>query len=77
MRQDLVVQFEQIDADHNGYVDKEELVQYMLRLTGNNAVIAGGQLSIEEEADLRDRFEQVVIGLFERMDKSGDQRVDV
>ena len=35
VRQDLIKQFEMIDADQNGYVDKEELIQYMLNLTGN------------------------------------------
>ena len=30
----------------------------------------------EEVDDLRDRFEEVVTGLFERMDRSEDQRVD-
>ena len=72
VRQDLQNQFEEIDADHNGYVDKDELIQYMLRLTGNNE-----EMSVEQEYDLRGRFEEVVTGLFERMDKSGDQRVDV
>lgn len=31
----------------------------------------------EAEQDLRERFDEVVSGLFERMDKTGDQRVDV
>jgi len=33
VRQDLIRQFEMIDADHNGYIDKEELIQYMIKLT--------------------------------------------
>ena len=46
----------------------------MLRLTGNNDGMMGGQsnMSAEEEADLRARFDEVVTGLFERMDKTGD-----
>ena len=74
VRQDLIKQFELIDADQNGYVDKEELIQYMLRLTGNNDGMMGGQsnMSPEEEAELRARFDEVVTGLFERMDKTGD-----
>jgi len=33
VRQELQRQFESIDADHNGYVDRQELRDYMLRLT--------------------------------------------
>ena len=35
MRQDLQRQFEQIDKDKDGYVDKEELIEYMLKLTSS------------------------------------------
>ena len=35
------------------------------------------QMSPEEEEELRARFDDVVTGLFERMDRTGDQRVDV
>ena len=38
VKQDLHRQFEMIDTDGNGYVDKEELIQYMLDLTGNKMV---------------------------------------
>jgi len=46
----------------------------MLSLTGNNEGMMGGsnQMSHEQEADLRERFDEVVTGLFERMDKTGD-----
>jgi hypothetical protein len=42
VKQDLVRQFEMIDADQNGYVDKEGLIEYMLRLTGNSDGMMGG-----------------------------------
>lgn len=42
VRLDLIKQFEEIDADKNGYVDKEELISYMLRLTGNQDGMLGG-----------------------------------
>ena len=79
IRQDLLKTFQEIDADKNGYVDKEELIQYMLKLSGNNKGIMGGQNNIppEEFLDLQGRFDDVVTTLFERMDKSGDQRVEV
>ncbi len=35
VRLDLIKQFDAIDADRDGYVDKEELIQYMLALTAN------------------------------------------
>ena len=73
VRQDLIKQFEMIDADQNGYVDKEELIQYMLNLTGNaQGMQSLNQMSAEEEEELRARFDDVVTGLFERMDKTGD-----
>ena len=51
----------------------------MLKLSGNNKGIMGGQNNIppEEFLDLQGRFDDVVTTLFERMDKSGDQRVEV
>ena len=73
VRQDLIKQFEMIDADQNGYVDKEELIQYMLNLTGNaQGMQSLAQMSPEEEEELRARFDDVVTGLIERMDKTGD-----
>ena len=72
-------QFEMIDADHDGYVDKEELINYMIKLTGKGDGKFGGdrQYSPEEEADLRQRFDELVSELLDRMDKGQDQRVDI
>lgn len=69
-------QFDAIDADKNGIVDKDELIQYMLTLTANKKGLQRNTMNQEEVDDLRDRFEEVVSGLFERMDRSEDQRVD-
>ena len=34
VKQNLHRQFQEIDTDHNGYVDKQELIAYFLTLTG-------------------------------------------
>ena len=45
----------------------------MLNLTGNaQGMQSLNQMSAEEEEELRARFDDVVTGLFERMDKTGD-----
>ena len=35
---DLKRQFESIDLDHNGFVDRNELIEYMVQLTGNRLI---------------------------------------
>ena len=72
VRLDLHKQFDAIDVDRNGIVDKEELIQYMLTLTANKKGLQRGGMNQEEVDDLRDRFEEVVSGLFERMGRSED-----
>ena len=47
----------------------------MLKLTGNSSGMLGDAdttMTPAEEADLRERFDEVVTQLFERMDKTGD-----
>ena len=74
-----------IDTDNNGYVDKEELIEYMLSITGNKMVgddrmvpTSGSEgMNLDQMLDLRARFDEVVSGLFERMDRSNDQKVDI
>lgn len=68
-----------MDIDKDGYVDKEELITYLIKLTGKGDGKLGGDrnLSAEEEAKEYQRFEELVSELLERMDKSRDQRIDI
>ena len=60
----------EIDKDRNGVIDKQELIAYMLELTGQKMegeriVPVGGQvMSNEEQQEMRDRFDNVVSYFF-------------
>ena len=69
-------QFETIDKDKDGYVDKDELVEYMIKLTGNK-VGSTEDLSPEEQEALRNRFDDIINEIFQVMDKSDDQKVGI
>ena len=75
--QDLKRQFEAIDRDHNGLIDKEELVAYMMEMTGNKMAAEGGvaAMSEEEQIDLEARFNDLCSNLFVMMDQGEDQKV--
>ena len=55
VRLELHKLFEQIDTDHNGQIDRDELVAYMLKLTGDRNGASG--MSPEEAADLKFRYD--------------------
>ena len=76
IREDLQRLFEKMDTNRDGYVSKDELVSYMIELTGNKraaekmSIAEGSQgMSREEREELENKFDEVVTGLFYEMDQ--------
>lgn len=84
IKEDLTKLFIKMDKNRDGVVSKEELVSYMIELTGNKrasdkmSLTEGGQaMSRDERADLENKFDEVVSGLFYEMDINNDQKVSI
>ena len=74
VKQQLHEQFRDIDKNNDGLLTKAELLDYLLKLTKNQN-IAGGEQS-QDDIELRERFDEVVTELFDRMDANEDQTVN-
>ena len=75
IKEDLQKLFEKMDTNRDGFVSKDELVTYMIELTGNAraadkmSMAEGAQgMSRDERAELENKFDEVVSGLFYEMD---------
>lgn len=75
MRLELKRQFEAIDTNRDGFVDKKELIDYMMALTRDRN--AGASLSDDEYRSTMDTYQKVCDELFDKLDKNHDGKVSL
>ena len=75
MRLELKRQFEAIDTNGDGFLDKMEIVNYLINLSMQNGAVAG--MDEEQQHEMRINFENIVDNVFINLDANNDGKVSL